>query len=302
MATAQTVCPLCGSANPKLYLQGREHEWKSAALGPSRIDVSPGRILRCRSCDLGFRELRPKDEELAQLYSRLDDKVYESESRGRARTALRHLKIVRRYANSGRLLDVGCASGAFLRCAAGAGWNVVGIEPSETLCDKAKTLLNGHGELICATLQEARLPPTSFDVVTLWDVLEHVPSPQEFMRACASLLKPGGYLFANVPNLDSPEARILGARWPLLVPEHLNYFNRKSLKICGEAANLTWLDSGRRAASFSIDYVLFRLAQHRVPGVSMCRQLMLRTGAGRALIPVALGELYGVWGLQRRSS
>ena len=75
----------------------------------------------------------------------------------------------------------------------------------------------------------------------------------------------------------------------------MNYFNRRSLMLCGERAKLTWIDFGRRPASFSIDYVLYRLAQHRVPGASVCRKVLLRLGLGGALIPVALGELYGAW-------
>jgi len=288
-------CPLCADADVEIYLDGPERKLAASALGPSREDVSPGRILRCRNCRLGFRRTRPGDTELSQLYGELNNELYEAEAGGRSRTALRHLRIVRQYASGGRLLEVGCASGLFLSYAADAGWEVVGIEPSASACDKAKKILAGRGELIRATLQEADLPPSTFDVVTLWDVLEHVRDPGRFMRLCASLLKPGGRLFANVPDLDSLQARLFGSRWPLLLQEHLNYFNRGSLKLCGELAGLTWMGFGRRPASFSIGYALYRLAQHKIPGAAIFKRLAIHPAIGNAIISFPLGELYGVW-------
>ena len=221
--------------------------------------------------------------------------MYEKESQGRLNTAKRHLKIVQRSVAGGRLLDVGCASGGFLSCAADAGWSVVGVEPAEVLCAKAKEELRGRGEVLCLTLQQAHLPASSFDALTMWDVLEHVPDPLGFLKNCASLLKPGGYLFANVPDLDSLQARLLRERWPLLLAEHLNYFNRRSLKLCGELAELRWASFGRRPASFSVEYVLYRLAQHRIPGASFGHKVAGKTFLGEICIPAFLGESYGVW-------
>jgi SAM-dependent methyltransferase len=293
--TSSPHCPLCSSSNTEIYIEDEDQKLSHAALGPSRRDVSPGRILRCRACRLGFRQMRAEDEELLQLYHKLDSSVYQLELRGRSKTAVQHLAIVHRYLSPGRLLDVGCASGLFLRCAADAGWKVVGVEPSKMLCDEARRMLAGQGELICTTLQESSLPMSSFDAVTLWDVLEHVRDPLQFMSACGALLKPGGHLFVNVPDLDSPQARVLRARWPLLLPEHLNYFNHKSLRLCGERAKLTWLHFGRRRAYFSLAYVVYRLAQHHIPGAVIGNHLMSRYAIGGAIISVPLGELYGVW-------
>jgi SAM-dependent methyltransferase len=193
------------------------------------------------------------------------------------------------------LLDVGCGSGYFLSSASKAGWEVVGVEPSKAHCEKAKELLNARGDLICATLEDASLPASYYDVLTLWDVLEHVPDPVNFISTCCSLLKPGGFLFVNVPDLDSLQSRVLGSRWPLLLPEHLNYFNRKSLGFCGESAKLTRLYLGKRLASFTIEYVLYRLSQHHIPGAALVRQLANRCGINNIILPFPLGEIFVVW-------
>jgi SAM-dependent methyltransferase len=295
------ACPVCAGAAPELYVAGEERRLSPTALGSSRTDLSPGRVLRCRVCGLGYRQTRPDEEQLARLYRALDGEVYEADGRGRAQTAARHLRIVRRERTTGRLLDVGCASGAFLRCAADAGWRVVGVEPAAALAARARTLLAGRGEVLGVSLQEACLPAASFDAVTLWDVLEHVPDPVDFLRTGAALLKPGGHLYANVPDLESLQARVLRTRWPLLLPEHLTYFSRRSLERCGERAALTWVRSGRRPASFSLQYLLYRLAQHGVPGAAAGRRLVVRLGAGGLVLPVPLGERYVVWRREGRS-
>ena len=289
------VCPICASEDLETYSDGEDRKLAASDLGSSRQNVAHGKILRCRACRFGFRQSRPAEDELSALYRDLDPKVYEKESRGRQNTAQRHLKIVQRYVTGGCLLDVGCASGAFLSRAADAGWSVVGVEPAEVLCAKAKEALRGRGEVLCLTLQQANLPPSSFDALTLWDVLEHVPDPLTFLKHCASLLKPGGYLFANVPDLDSVQARLLRERWPLLLAEHLNYFNRRSLKLCGELAELQWVNFGRRPASFSVEYVLYRLAQHRIPGASLGHKFAGSSFLREICIPAFLGESYGVW-------
>lgn len=264
-------------------------------MGSSRQEVGYGQILRCKQCRLGFRASRVGEKELANLYADLDIEVYQSELRGRLATASRNLSIIRRYCPPSRLLDIGCASGMFLRQASDEGWNVVGIEPSRQLSQLAKENLDGRGEIIPATLQAAGLADADFDVVTMWDVLEHVPQPAEFLQTAVNLLRPGGHLFVNVPDLDSLQARLLGTRWPLLLPEHLNYFNRSSLAYCGTKAGLVAVHMSRRKASFSVEYILYRLRQHGVLGASAMSRFASRLGVGRIVMPVSLGELYMVW-------
>jgi SAM-dependent methyltransferase len=287
------ACPICGAAALEVYLEDRDVALDASITGSSRQAVSPGRIMRCRVCLFGFRQMRSSPDVLAELYRCMDTVVYESEATGRDRTARRHLAIVERHAHRGRLLDVGCAGGLFLHHALRAGWSVTGIEPSEALSTEARERLGSKGEIHCGTLEGAILLP-GFDAVTLWDVLEHVPDPRAFLYACRALLRPGGHLFLNVPDLDSLEARLLGRRWPLFLPEHLNYFNRGSLRLCGERAGLTLVRFGRRRASFSVKYVAKRVAQHGIPGSKMLLKLS-ETPLGRLLIPVSLGETYAVW-------
>jgi SAM-dependent methyltransferase len=287
------ACPVCGAENPLVYLDDRDQTLGPEIFGSSRTSTSPGRILRCRQCRFGFRQMRSSPDELLNVYRHMDTQVYDAELEGRNRTARRHLGIVERYAKRGRILDVGCASGLLLSHAADAGWKVTGIEPCESLCEVARRKLAGRGEVRCAGLESARLEG-GFDAITLWDVLEHVTNPLEFLVTCRRLLAPEGHLFLNVPDLDSVEARLLGRRWPLLLPEHLNYFTRPSLRRCGERAGLELVRFGRRRVFFSVRYVGFRIAQHGIPGAGLLRKAAA-TALGRVLIPVSLGETFAVW-------
>ncbi len=288
-------CPLCSGERIEIYINAKGGSLAADTLGSSRTNVSHRKILRCRSCQFVFSEFRPADEELHTLYRAMDPTVYEKETSGRRQTAERHLKMMERYISVGNLVDVGCASGSFLAAAVAAGWRVTGVEPSEVLAGHAREALRGCGEVHCSTLQEANLVSASFDALTLWDVLEHVTDPVSFLANCARLLKPEGYLFANVPDINSIQARLFGERWPLLLAEHLNYFSRDTLKLCGEKTGLQWVAFDRRPASFSLEYILLRLSQHRIPASAFGHRMVQRNALGNVNIPIYLGETFAVW-------
>lgn len=288
-------CPVCENPDPALYLDGDDSEISLASVGSSRTLLSHGRILRCTSCGLGYRSFRPRSEELGRLYRAADDSRYEAEMPNRWRTAQRNKKIIDRYVTGkGALLDVGCASGAFLRVMRDHGWDGEGIEPSESQFQRASKLLGDSSHLQQCMLQDALLT-REYDLITLWDVLEHVTEPAAFLRLATSHLKRGGHLALNVPRLDSFVARLLGSRWPLLLAEHLNYFTIPSLRICGRSADLTLAQTGQRPSVFSLDYVFFRAGQHRIPGSAFLGKALSSSKISKWPIPVWLGEIYAVF-------
>jgi len=264
-------------------------------LGSSRTEVAPGKILRCQTCRFVFSAFRPTDEELHTLYRSMDTTMYEREAPGRRKTAERLMRMVKRYFAGGNLVDVGCASGSFLSIAADAGWTVTGVEPSEILAQRAIKAVGDRGTIYCSTLQQAGLTPSSFDALTLWDVLEHVTHPVSFLTDCVHLLKPGGYLFLNLPDIGSAQARFLRERWPLFLPEHLNYFDRNTLTLCAEKSGLHLVDFDRRPASFTLGYVMYRMAQHQIPGSGLGYEAVKKNALGNLTVPVHLGETFGVW-------
>lgn len=206
------------------------------------------RIVRCRHCSLVFVGNPPDQAFLSQHYS--FEAGYHEELKSNPASvnfhdaeARRNLARLSGYRQGGTLLDIGCSTGLFLAKARAAGWAVRGNEYSADSAAVARSL---HGlEVVSGALQADSFAAASFDVVTLWDVLEHVPDPQSTLRLAATLLKPGGLLVVKTPNIDGlypqwslkalPYAGFWGHPEP---PGHLFQFSARTLTSMVRAAGL----------------------------------------------------------------
>lgn len=128
--------------------------------------------------------------------------------------------------NKGRILDIGAGTGDFLTVAHNDGWAIMGIEPS----DKAKTIAKSKG--VSFVEQTTELENHSFDVISMWHVLEHVPDLDTQIKELKRLLKPTGTLIVAVPNFKSFDAKHYGKFWAAFdVPIHLWHFSKKSIQL-----------------------------------------------------------------------
>jgi 2-polyprenyl-3-methyl-5-hydroxy-6-metoxy-1,4-benzoquinol methylase len=153
--------------------------------------------------------------------------IEDAERTVRERCWIERLDRIEQVASRGRLLEIG-SDGQFLRLAASRGWSVTGVQPDVGTCTQARTL---HGiELTTATLSEARFPDASFDLVVMFHVIEHVASPKELCRESFRLLRPGGTLCVETPNVDTLWFRVLGSRWRQLIPDHYWFFSPATLR------------------------------------------------------------------------
>jgi len=121
---------------------------------------------------------------------------------GRKRMWIKRARLVRSRAKGTRLLDVGAGIGTFLAMARDAGWQVSGTEVSASA--RALAQQRYGVDLMFGQAEELHLPSQAFDVITLWHVLEHVPSPSRLLRVCHDSLVPGGCLVIAVPNDSDP--------------------------------------------------------------------------------------------------
>ena len=191
--------------------------------------TSPGhgehyRVVRCTQCGLRFSSPRPDAAALQAEYEQVADPLYERELGGRLTTFRRNLELVETFCKTGTILDIGTGMGAFLYLAKLNGWNVNGIEPSRWSAKKAEELYGlkiNSGSYGLAPDFHAQL-----DVVTMWDVIEHVSDPLEALQVCNHVLKPGGTLVLSTVDAGSAYARLLGKYWPWLMKMHLYYFDR----------------------------------------------------------------------------
>jgi len=207
----------------------------------SLIFVKKGyRLVRCSQCGLVYVENRPSEAELSKFYN--DDSYHAelvedstSASEWHKRTAAKQFQFLRRFKKGGRILDVGCSVGFFLRIAKENGWEPHGVEQSTRSAHYAnyKWKLN----VVNSTLENANLPAGFFDAITLWDVIEHLPSPVATLRRIAELLKDDGVLIFATPNIDGLFPRLsyrvagLMNYWPHPTPPgHLFQFSKKSIR------------------------------------------------------------------------
>ncbi|HET7035103.1 MAG TPA: class I SAM-dependent methyltransferase [Thermomicrobiaceae bacterium] len=221
-------CLLCGNRQHQVRYRGRDY-----------LCGVPGEftIVECVSCGFHYLTPRPDQTEIGRFYPD-DYDAYTSWDKeesaalraARADDIARRAGVIERYASPGDLLDVGCASGDFLAAMRDRGdWRVRGLEPSATAVARARA---SYGLTVDeGSLESACYEPGSFDVITMWEVLEHVPQPRETLRRVYELLRPGGTLVMSMPCRDALDARIFGTYWiGLDVPRHFSIFSHHDIR------------------------------------------------------------------------
>lgn len=223
------------------------------------------KIYRCDACNLMFVHPQPSPDELLRIYDnsyfRRGNKylrVNETESRSRnLDNDKRKIDVIKKYKETGKILDIGCARGDFLYLARQDGFDVTGVEVSTFCADYVKNKLGI--DVYSGDLLSAQLPSSTYDVVTLWDVIEHLRNPLETLNEISRIIRPGGILCFSTGDIDSFYSRIMGRFWHLLTPpQHLFYFTPKSIRKmlyrCGFVVNQI-THPGKYA---TCDFILFK--------------------------------------------
>ncbi len=184
---------------------------------------------KCDSCGLVFVLNPPGVEELANIYS--FSKGYHSsfQDEGSAdfhnhrKIAVQHYRFMRSCLNKGKILDVGCSVGCLLQLAEQDGWEAWGTELS---ADTAAIGIKNGLKIVASSFDDFNHGGAPFDVITMWDVFEHLPNPVDAARKANGLLKPGGLLIVSTPNIDGAFPKFayriskLTKTWPHPEPPH----------------------------------------------------------------------------------
>jgi len=215
-------------------------------------------IVRCTTCGHMQLERFPSDEELAQAYAEAESEDYVDEEPAQRETARAVLSRVERFSPvNGRIVDLGCWVGFLLDEARRRGWDPIGVEPSDYASAYARDRLGL--DIRQADILHADLDHGTFDAVTMGDVIEHLIAPGETLDRIAALLKPGGVVHIATPNAGSALARRMGARWWSVLPTHVQYFTRDSLRTLLEHHGFEVLFIGTQPKTFSVRYYLWRI-------------------------------------------
>ncbi len=221
-ARYQVACNQCGSIDKRPYCPEN-------GLG----------LVQCAQCGLVFVGQRPEADDLYTLYGAAYFKNdnsgvvgytdYLKDEPNIRKTFVRRLRHIEQFVKPGRLLDIGCAAGFFMDEARARGWSVQGVDVSDFAVEYARQRF-GY-DVRRGSLLDQDYPLESYDLVTMWDVIEHVPDPKAYIHRSARLTKRGGILALATPDIDSLPARLTGRRWVgyKLSEEHIYYFSRRTL-------------------------------------------------------------------------
>ena len=269
-------CHLCGSSSNST-LVAFDDSW---------------RVAKCADCGLSFVNPRPSEADLAAKYKEWGESDNESDIARIQASTMPPLRaevkrIVRALGTGGTSLDVGSGAGFFVKMMKDAGWNALGVEPSEAFADYAARQFGV--DTVVGTIENADLPENGFDVVTMWYVLEHVMDPRRVVNRARSLLKPGGLLIIRVPNVIFAKPFLLARKCGFnvsnlgvfTVPWHLYFFSASTLSrlMTSSGFRIVHVDHGRPYLSQHVVY-------NAVKG--------LVTATSEGLRRISLGRLF--WG------
>jgi len=263
-------CDLCGQDNYVVVYRGTLKEAEGPA--PKKADelykssgsnISEDTIVKCRNCDLCYVNPRLKGEKIIEGYSQGQDSTFISQVRGREKTFLNGIKYIEKFTKPGKILDIGTAGGSFLHVAKQRGWQVYGVEPNKWLSEWAWHHYGIHVQP--GTIDDLNYPEEFFDVITLWDVIEHVPDPSEVLKKCHRLLKPGGMIYLNYPDYGSNAAKLMRSKWVFLLSVHIFYFTRPTIAKMLEKTNYKVLSYRSHWQTLNLGYLISRMEPYSKP-------------------------------------
>lgn len=226
-------CPVCNrNETKKLYPITYFNEDILSKIG---VNQTPeiAYVYRCLNCDQQYANPQLSDIALDHYYTQVNSQYYQNQIETTDKLLLQHkyiISLIERSINEGTLLEVGCGSGFLLSLFNKKRWHVTGVEPFEPAAAFAKNYLGL--EVLNSYLTKMTFPvDVKFDVILLFDVMEHLKQPNDMIDLISYYLKPGGLLVIGTGDVSSLHARLSGRNWfYVTLREHLSFFSKKSMR------------------------------------------------------------------------
>lgn len=239
-------CPLCGSTSVRTkYFLDEEHS-----------------ILFCSQCTIQYLSPQLSDQALQQLYSEnyyaswgiKGQEENESTRQMKMATFSLRMQLIKQYRGTGKVLDIGCATGYFLEVAKEGGFEPYGVEYSAYAAHIAQNKF-GIDNIFIGTLEQCNFPRKYFDVIAMSDLIEHVRDPIQTLSKAASLLKEDGIIMIMTPNKSSISRVLMRKKWTHYKLEHFFYFDRFSMNFLANKCNLECAHYERSKKALNVDYL-----------------------------------------------
>jgi SAM-dependent methyltransferase len=281
-------CDLCGAADSADFV-----------LTTPRLD---GPLVRCRDCGLFYVVFAETTEvhttpsvveEMARLAERaselelIDLEVESSERPWRELTARERLGDLKRFGAGGRFLEIGCSTGELLD-AAKSSFTVTGVEADERTSRAAR--MRGL-DVFNGPLGDARFPEGHFDVAAMYHVIEHVPSPRRELSELRRIIKPGGWLILETPDISTVWYRLLGARWRQFIPDHIFFFTPRTITRLCEGGGFEVHELRSVGKAMSLRLFINRLGRYQRRPAKLLEAVSDRLNLSDITIRLKLGDV-----------
>ena len=277
-------CPWCGSENAQLHIE----------LKDLFLTQEPFKILECKDCGLLYTIPRPNKNEIGKYYKSDEYYSHQENKEGfipKVYEKVKSINLKNKYTiatektRKGKILDIGCGVGDFLHTMEQHGWEGTGVEPSEEAKAIAKNRIKAQ---LLSSEEQENLIDGSFDVITMWHVLEHVDALRWQIQQLYRLCKPGGRIIIALPNYKSYDGQYYKAAWAAYdVPRHLNHFNEENIIKIFEESHLKHIKTEKlHWDAYYISYMSEKYLHHSLP---------LLRGAIKGMISNCKARKSGEW-------
>lgn len=257
------TCPWCGSEDSHIHLWIRDEF----------LSHEEFQIHECPKCGLLFTEPRPSKEKIGEYYKSEEYYSHQENKHGfipKIYEKVKSVNLKKKYRIStkgmktGKVLDIGCGVGDFLHTMEQKGWECTGVEPSKDAKNIARKRIKGK---LFAPEEVIKMQEASFDLITMWHVLEHVDDLKWELEQLTRLIKPDGRIVIAVPNYKSYDAQFYKELWAAYdVPRHLNHFNQKTLANIFKTKGLNLVQTDKLIwDAYYISYMSEQYKHHSLP-------------------------------------
>jgi 2-polyprenyl-3-methyl-5-hydroxy-6-metoxy-1,4-benzoquinol methylase len=256
-------CPVCGQNDFEVLFESnmQDCDFREAVETVYMLwGERYGRHVKCKNCHLIYVNPIEKGNKINESYSQRKSVDATIIKESRLRTAESQVELVKKYKDGVQLLDIGCGEGFFLFNASRAGYTTRGIEISQDAAAYARREFGLDVE--AKPFEELRFAENHFDVVTLWQVLEHVPYPFMILEEVYRILKPGGLLAMSTPDIGGILAKIFRRRWWNIRRLHINQFTVKTLTYMLDRAGFKKVFSTSYKEYISLSMLVIPLLRH----------------------------------------
>ena len=277
-------CPWCGSDKAQINL------W----LKDEFLSKEDFHICECLNCGLLYTMPRPSKDKIGNYYKSEDYYSHQENKKGFIpkiyecvkKVNLRHkYKLATEGLETGNMMDIGCGVGDFIHTAEVKGWQGLGVEPSDDAKAIAKKRVKAN---IIRSEELEKLPDGTFDLITMWHVLEHVDELKWQVSQLQRLVKSNGRIVIAVPNYKSYDGQYYKEHWAAYdVPRHLNHFNKQTITKIFKASGLELKKTDKLIwDAYYISYMSEQYKHHKFP---------LIKGAYRGLVSNCKARRSGEW-------